>query len=253
MKALIVEDSRLAREGLARMLANHSEVEVIGTAANVAEALQIIQQTDVELLFLDIHMPEENGFDLLGQLAYQPKVIFTTAYSEYAIQSFEYNTIDYLLKPISKARLATAINKLLKAEPTASNDSQIASDVVVSDAVASEVEEKLSLDSKIFVKDGDECHLISLREIEYIESCKNYVRVFFGGHNAFIKKSLSQVESRLPARCFFRANRQYIINLNFVSQINENLTDGYDVKLQGGRLIDVSRRNASKMKELLSL
>lgn len=243
MKAIIVEDSRLAREGLSRMLAGFSEIEVVGLAANVSDALVLVTEYQPELVFLDIHMPEENGFDLLAQMTYQPKVIFTTAYAEYAIQSFEYNTVDYLLKPISKDRLATAIEKLSCNELSAKQLSENLPDIKV---------DKLSLDSKIFVKDRDDCHLISLQDIECIESCKNYVRVYFGKNNAFIKKPLSQVEARLPERLFFRANRQFIINLNFVSQIAENLSDGYDVKLVSGRLIDVSRRNASKMKDLLS-
>lgn len=244
MKVIVVEDSRLAREGLNRMLAIFPQITLVGSAANVSEALLLVEEYQPELLFLDIHMPEESGFDLLAQMTYQPKVIFTTAYAEYAIQSFEHDTVDYLLKPISKERLAGAIVKLQMQTP---QDNQASANTVMVN------KEKLAIDSKIFVKDGENCHLISLKEIEHIESCKNYVRVFFGQHNAFIKKALSQVESRLPERVFFRANRQFIINLNFVSQITENLSDGYDVKLSSDRLIEVSRRNASKMKELLSL
>jgi two-component system LytT family response regulator len=243
LKAIVIEDSRLARDGLARMLGAFSQIDVLGLAANVSDALLLIQQYTPEVLFLDIHMPEENAFDLLAQLNYQPKIIFTTAYSEYAVQSFEYNTIDYLLKPISHSRLERAIKKL---EDTSNLD------VIKS-------KPPLTMDSKILVTEGDNCHLIPLKSVDLIESCKNYVMLFWQETNqkkiqkSFIKKSLNQIEDRLPNQEFFRANRQFIINLQSVLKIEENMADGYNILLKNSRLIDVSRRNAVKLKELLSL
>lgn len=243
MKAIVIEDSRLAREGLARMLGAFPKIDVLGLAANVRDGLLLIQKHTPDVLFLDIHMPEENAFDLLAQLNYQPKIIFTTAYSEYAVQSFEYNTIDYLLKPISQSRLNKAINKLFESNsfdvPQANNP--------------------LTMDSKILVTEGDNCHLITLKSIDLIESCKNYVMLFWRGtdkktiQKSFIKKPLNQIEDRLPNQEFFRTNRQFIINLQSVLEIEENMTDGYNILLKNDRLIDVSRRNAVKLKELLSL
>ena len=113
MKALVIEDSRLAREGLVRLLCAHPAVEVAGQAEDVATALPLIAAHRPDVLFLDIHMPGASGFDLLEQLDYTPRVVFTTAYSEHAIRSFDYHTVDYLLKPISAERLAVAIEKLL--------------------------------------------------------------------------------------------------------------------------------------------
>lgn len=243
MKAIVVEDSRLAREGLARMLGAFPNIDVLGLAANVGDGLLLIKKHTPDVLFLDIHMPEENAFDLLAQLNFQPKIIFTTAYSEYAVQSFEYNTIDYLLKPISQSRLNKAIDKLSK-----SNGLDV-----------SQAPPTLTMDSKILVTDADCCHLISLKSVDLIESCKNYVMLFWRGadkkkiQKSFIKKSLNQVEDRLPSQEFFRTNRQFIINLQSVLEIEQNMTDGYNILLKNGRLIDVSRRNAVKLKELLSL
>ena len=243
MKAIVIEDSRLAREGLARMLGAFAEINVLGLAANVSDALLLIQQHTPDVLFLDIHMPEENAFDLLSQLNYQPKIIFTTAYSEYAVQSFEYNTIDYLLKPISQSQLSRAIEKLSQANH-------------IDDVVT---EPPLTMDSRILVKEGENCQLVPLKSIDLIESCKNYVRLFWQedatklSQKAFIKKSLNQIEERLPSNEFFRTNRQFIINLQSILKIEENITDGFDILLNNGRLIEVSRRNAVKLKALLSL
>lgn len=236
MKTLVVEDSRLARDGLMRMLSNYSDLHLIGAAEDADAARRIIAEHRPELLFLDIHMPGETGFELLESLDYEPRIIFTTAYSEYAIKSFDFQTLDYLLKPVSEERLALAIEKLTQAK----NGS-------------TQAEPALSLDSRIFVKDGDRCHLVEVATIDYIESCKNYVRLFFDGDKAFVKKSLNQVEQRLPASSFFRANRQYLINLHAIRAIEEMVQDGYEVTMNDGAVIEMSRRNAARLKEVLSL
>jgi len=229
MKAIVVEDSRLAREGMLKLLGEFPELTIVGSADH-------LEKEHPDVLFLDIHMPGESGFDLLEKLDYSPKVIFTTAYSEYAYRSFDFNPIDYLLKPVSQERLADAIQKLNIDEPVrVSND------------------EPLEITSKIFIKDGDECHLVTLSSIRYFESCKNYVRVFFDQQNAFVKKALSSIETRLPPRHFFKVSRQYIVNLFEIQAIHEGIGDGYELTMSDGKKIAVSRRNAVELKKLLSL
>jgi two-component system LytT family response regulator len=235
MKAIIVEDSRLARQGLLRMLEQFSNLNIVGNAEHPSSALTLIDEHKPDVIFLDIHMPGETGFDLLDKLDYTPQVIFTTAYSEYAYRSFDYNAVDYLLKPISKERLVEAVSKL------AENGSL--PEIIV---------EPLERNSKIFIKDGDECHLVTLSDIRYFESCKNYVRVFFEGHSAFIKKPLSSIEERLPAQLFFKVSRQFIVNLFEISTIDESMSDGYDITMSDGKVISVSRRNAIELKRRLS-
>lgn len=237
MKAIVVEDTRVAREGLVRMLGEFPQLEVVGQADHPETALELIARTQPEVIFLDINMPGASGFDLLEKLDYSPRIIFTTAYSEYAIKSFDYNTIDYLLKPISPARLAQAVAKLTAAP----------------EELTPEQKPPLEMHSQIFIKDNDKCFLVTLESIRYIESCKNYVRVFFEDKSAFIKKSLNQVEERLPRQYFFRANRQFIVNLRAIVAIEEALHDGYDITMDNGTRIDVSRRQAADLKELLSL
>lgn len=241
MKAIVVEDSRLAREGLVRMLSNYPQIQIVGQADTVDSALALVAQWQPELLFLDIHLPGSNSFALLEQLDYLPKVVFTTAYSDYAIRSFDFNTVDYLLKPISQARLEQAVVKLLAASET-EPESPIPRPVMT-----------LEPDSKIFVKDGEQCHLVDLKDILYIESCKNYVQLFFGSHHAFVKKAMTAVEERLPRSLFFRASRQHIVNLRHIIRIEESLSDGYLVRLSNGKELEISRRQASELKELLSL
>lgn len=241
MKTLVVEDSRLARDGLVRMLSKYSDLQLVGAAEDAEVARTMIYEYRPELLFLDIHMPGETGFELLESLDYEPKIIFTTAYSEYAIKSFDFQTVDYLLKPVSEERLALAIEKLTQAQDTSAKSGPALS------------EPALTMDSRIFVKDGDRCHLVELASIDYIESCKNYVRLFFDGEKAFVKKSLNQVEQRLPGIRFFRANRQYLINLHAIRAIEEAVQDGYEVTMNDGKVIEMSRRNAARLKEVLSL
>lgn len=255
MRAVVIEDSRLARQGLIRMLSQFKSVSVVGDAEHPEQARELIAAEEPDLLFLDIHMPGETGFELLASLSYTPKVIFTTAYADYAIESFEYNTVDYLLKPISEERLAAAIAKLEKtvAQPTAIQST--ASDEKSSEKnITHEISAPaLKSDSQIFVKDGDHCHLIKLTDIQYIESCKNYVQLFFNGKKAFIKKSLNSVEERLPNQVFFRASRQFIVNLQSIQRIDESIGDGYTLTMKDGTQIEVSRRNAVVLKDLLSL
>ena len=250
MKAIVVEDSRLAREGLVRMLAGFKELDVIGAAEDVSAALVLIEQHQPDVIFLDIHMPEQNGFELLAKMTYQAKVIFTTAYAEYAVQAFEHDSVDYLLKPISKDRLAKAIKKLttknLRGNELEVNDEYQQANDQLNEPV-------LALNSRIFVKDNDQCHLIEIANIDYIESCKNYVQVYFKQKKTFVKKPLNHVEIRLPKELFFRANRQFIINLQSVVTIVETLNDGYDLTMTDGKTIEISRRNTVKLKALLSL
>jgi len=250
MKVIVVEDSRLAREGLVRMLKDYPELTVVGQADHAGSALTLVDETHPDVIFLDIHMPGGTGFDLLEKLSYLPQIIFTTAYSEHAIRSFDFNTIDYLLKPISKERLTIAVNKLLARTNTNNNDTE---DETQSDYDKNQtIKDPLEGHSKLLVKDGDHCYLIRLDTIRYIESQKNYVQLFFENNKAFVKKSLNSIEARLPKSIFFRANRQFVVNLQEIRRIEESISDGFVVTMSDGKELEISRRNAIELKELLS-
>jgi len=238
MRALIVDDSRLARSGLARMLADFPEIELVGEADHPDTALPLIRALEPDVLFLDIRMAGADAFDLLARLAQHPRIVFTTAHAEYAIRSFDFDTVDYLLKPVSPERLAQAIRKLMPRDPAHS-------------PLAAQM--PLEPDSRIFIKDGERCHMVSLAAIRCFESCKNYVQVFFDDQRAYVKKSLGSVEERLPRHMFFRVSRQHIVNLNAVVAIEEALGAGYLVTLDNGQKLEISRRNAAQLKDTLSL
>jgi two-component system LytT family response regulator len=241
MKALIIDDERLARKELTNLLKDHHEVEIIGEAVNADDAFRKIQTLDPDLLFLDIQMPGKTGFDLLEMLDSVPKVIFTTAYDEYALKAFEVNALDYLLKPIQPERLAESIKKLFKPE-----EEEPVRDLPLN-------ERKLEANDRVFVKDGDKCWFVRLSEVRLFESDGNYIKVYFDNFKPMIHKSLNALDERLDDRTFFRASRKHIINLHWVEKIEPWFNGGLMVQLKGGGRIEVSRRQSSKFKEMMSL
>lgn len=237
MKALIVDDERLARKELTTLLADHKDIEIVGEAANVDEALTQITKLNPDLIFLDIQMPGESGFDLLEKLEKVPEVIFTTAFDEFAIKAFDVNALDYLLKPIQPERLGAAINKIKK-------ENHI-------DALHDK--KTLGSNDQVFVKDGDRCWFVRLEDVRLFESDGNYIKVFFGNNKPMIHKSLNALDERLDSRSFFRASRKHIINLGWVENIDTWFNGGLLVQLKGGEKIEVSRRQAARFKERMSL
>lgn len=241
MRTIIIDDERLARTELKRMLQHFPEIEIIDEASNAQNGLLKIESLKPDLIFLDIQMPGKTGFDLLTELEYTPKVIFTTAYDEYALKAFEVNALDYLLKPIEQKRLEAAIKKVDKVE---SNDTGTFGNNGITDILTGE--------SQVFVKDGDKCWFIKLKEVRLFESVGNYAKVFFGSNKPLILKSLNALEERLDPKTFFRANRKHIINLQMVERIEPFFNNGLIVELTGGEKIEVSRRQTVKFKEQLS-
>ena len=242
IKSIIIDDERLARNELKKLLQSHSDIEVIEEAANVDEGIEKIEQFNPELIFLDIQMPGKTGFDLLAEVEKAPKVIFTTAYDEYAIKAFEVNALDYLLKPIEPKRLADAIHKLqdeLTKEKFGMNGAFNRGPLTEQD--------------QVFVKDGERCWFVKLGEIRLFESVGNYAKVYFSTNKPLILKSLNSLEERLDERMFFRANRKHIINLRWIEKIEPYFNGGLLVDLKGGEKIEVSRRQTVKFKEMMSL
>lgn len=244
MRTLIIDDERLARKELISLLDNFPEIEVIGECVNAAEARNLIHELQPDLIFLDIQMPGESGFDLLETLECQPKVIFVTAYDSYAIRAFEVNALDYILKPVDDSRLAAAIKKVQTDTDEATSEKEEA---------VSGGESLLKMDDQIFLKDGEKCWFVTLKNIRYFESEGNYVRVFFDNSKPLILKSLNNLEKRLDERDFFRINRKFIVNLKELIHIEPWFNGGLQIKLKSGETLEVSRRQASRFKELLSL
>ena len=241
--AIIIDDERLARNELKKMLALHPEIEVVGEAANADEGLNLINELTPDLILLDVQMPVKTGFDLLQELERLPAVIFTTAYDEYAIRAFEVNALDYLLKPIDPKRLSDAVQKFLAIDEKEMLFSENRSEIRLS----------LSESDQVFVKDGDKCWCVKLAEIRLFESVGNYARVFFGPNKPLILKSLNSLEERLDPRTFFRANRKHIVNLRMIERVEPFFNGGLLLEIKGGEKIEVSRRQAVRFKEMMSL
>lgn len=239
MKALIVDDERLARVELKRLLQPFKDINIVGEAVNAEDALEKITQTNPDLIFLDIQMPGKNGFDLLEELDSVPTVVFTTAYDEYALKAFEYNAMDYLLKPIEPKRLEETVKKLIEQGKKETHEA--------TDAKA------LTEKDQVFVKDGDRCWFVKLETVRLFESEGNYVRLYFDENKPLILRTLNYLDERLDSKSFFRANRKHIINLKWVENIETWLNGGLLVKLKGGHKIEISRRQAIKFKDRLSL
>ena len=245
MKAIIIDDERLARTELRKLLQDFPEIEIVDEASNAEEGIQKIENHNPDLVFLDIQMPGKTGFDMLSELDHSPQVIFTTAYDEYALKAFEVNALDYLVKPIEPRRLADAVEKLKR---TAYNG--------LSEKINHTHSEPVNIlgeNDQVFVKDGERCWFVKLGEVRLFESVGNYAKVFFGTNKPLILKSLNALEERLDDRTFFRANRKHIINLRWIEKIEPYFNGGLLVELKGGEKIEVSRRQTVKFKEMMSL
>ncbi|HVG42261.1 MAG TPA: response regulator [Chitinophagaceae bacterium] len=244
MRAIIIDDERLARAELRKLLQEFPEIEIVDEAANAEEGLTKIEQHNPELIFLDIQMPGKTGFDMLSEVDRSPHVIFTTAYDEYALKAFEVNALDYLLKPIEPKRLADAVHKLQTIDPMHSTHNGYN---------GTENKSLLTEADQVFVKDGERCWFVKLSEIRLFESVGNYAKVFFGAHKPLILKSLNALEERLDEKVFFRANRKHIVNLRMIDKIEPYFNGGLLLELKGGEKIEVSRRQTVKFKEMMSL
>ncbi|HEY8935990.1 MAG TPA: LytTR family DNA-binding domain-containing protein [Cyclobacteriaceae bacterium] len=240
MRALIVDDERLARKELMKLLEDHPMIEVIGEAVNADEANQMVNDLNPDLLFLDIQMPGKTGFQLLEELDSVPFVVFTTAYDEFALKAFEVNALDYLLKPIQPERLSETITKL--------SEKERAKMVALRGP-----DKKLGLNDQVFVKDGDRCWFVGLSNVRMFESDGNYIKVYFDNNRPMIHKSLNALDEKLDERAFFRASRKHIVNLSWVEGIEPWFNGGLMVKLRGGDKVEVSRRQAAKFKDMMSL
>jgi two-component system, LytTR family, response regulator len=244
MRTLIVDDERLARNELKRLLEPYTKIEIVGEAANADEALAMIDELQPELLFLDIQMPGRNGFELLSAIEGKtPEVIFTTAFDEYAIKAFEFNALDYLLKPIDTERLKDTIHRI--------EENQAHPEVL--QPGGERAEKVLSENDQVFVKDGEKCWFVKLGKIRLFESMGNYVRLHFDDQKPLVLKSLNNLEERLDPNTYFRANRKHIINLQWIEKIEPWFSGGLLVTLKGGDKIEISRRQAIRFKELMSL
>ena len=225
MKAIIVDDERIARRELRRLLSTHPEIEIIGEAGNGDEAVDLIYKQEPDILFLDIEMPGMSGFDLLDRLRDVPDIIFTTAYDQHALKAFEVNALDYLTKPIAPSRLAAALRKV-RGRHAGFRD-------------------------QMFLREGERCWIVRVGNIEVLESEGNYTRVFFAKERPVIPGSLAAFEERLDPAAFFRASRRHIINLNNIDSTESDPAGNLVVTMRCGETVPLSRRQSTQLKKVL--
>jgi two-component system LytT family response regulator len=241
MKAVLVDDEPLARKELRRLLSAYPSVEIAGEAGNAKEALKLITSQKPDLIFLDVQMPGQSGFDLLAKLESPPEIIFTTAYDQFALRAFEFGACDYLLKPIIPERLALSLSRVHSDKVRASYESNVREG------------ERLTGADQVLVRDGDSCWMIAISEIHLLESEGNYTRVFFRDKKALIPRSLIILEEKLDPKLFFRASRQHIINLQQIENIQPWFSRSLRVTLKSGQTIEMSRRRSQDLKDLTSI
>ena len=243
IRTMIVDDERLARQEIIRLLESFSEIEVIAESGVVDEALDIIEKEKPDLLLLDIQMPGKTGFELLDELnGPTPEVIFITAYDEYTLQAFEVNALDYLMKPVDENRLRDSILKVSKRVDDRRESRRVSDEA-----------ETLSIKDQVFLKDGDKCWFVELSKVRLFESEGNYVRVYFDDQRPLILKSLNGLTERLNEKYFFRASRKHIVNLKWIDKVETWFNGGLLVILKDGTKVEVSRRQSVRLKEMMAL
>jgi two-component system LytT family response regulator len=238
IKTVIVDDERLAREEFKSMLNNYSNIEIVGEYKNAKEAEAGIIELEPDLLFIDIQMPGESGLDLIKRIDNAPRTVFVTAYDEFAIQAFELNAYDYILKPVDEDRLTEVIGRI-------EEEHKIPEAVIEA--------KQLKKGDKILIKDGDKVWFVNIDDIRYFESDGNYVKVFFQNFHPLILRSLNSLANRIDNNMFFRANRKYLVNLERIVNIETWFNGSLQIEMDCGTKIDISRRQAIKFKDQFSL
>lgn len=245
LKTIIIDDERLGRESLKAILKDFNEIEIIDEAQSPEEGIEKIKSLDPDLIFLDVSMPGMSGFEMLKQLDEIPQVIFVTAYDEFAMKAFEVNAMDYILKPVDPERIENAIRKCVAKLEEADFASRV--------NVASRSERLLRTEDPIFIKDGEKTWFVELANVRFFESEGNYVKVHFENHRPMILRSLNSLEERLDPETFFRANRKFIVNIKWITTVENWFNGGLQIELKDGTKIEISRRQAIRFKELFSI
>jgi two-component system LytT family response regulator len=222
IRCLIVEDEPLAREIIRRYIQQLPTLELVGECANAIQAFAFLQQNAVDLMFLDIRMPQLNGNDFLKALQNPPKVIFTTAYSDYALESYEFDAVDYLMKPITFERFLKGVNKacgpgIIKTAPRPAQ------------------EEKKS-ESFVYFRADRKMIKIMLQDILYVESMKDYVKIFTCSATIISRQSISSVEAMLPEKEFIRTHRSFIVSIRKIRSFTQELIEIEKTEIPIGKI-----------------
>lgn len=239
LRVLIVDDARLARQELRTLLSALPWVQCVGEADDVPAAREAIATLAPDLVLLDVQMPSGSGFDVLEGLESVPAVVFVTAFDGYAVRAFQANALDYLVKPVEAPRLLEALQR--------------ARQRAVETTEAPALRSTLGAQDQVFVREGERCWFVAVAEIRRLVVDGNYTRLWFRDQNALLTRSLSALEARLPQELFFRVNRNTLVNLRRIRAVTPSIGDGYDLALDDGSEVEVSRRQARELRERMAL
>ena len=211
VKCIIVDDEPVARDIISSFVAKIHDLELVVTCKNVSEALTVLQNNSIQLIFLDINMPEISGLSLAKSIQHKSQVVFTTAYREYALEGFDLQAIDYLLKPISFDRFLKAVQKYF--------------DLHVSKETVKEEVQSLEKETSIFVRSDRKMVKVRFSEIRYVESLSDYVKIFTNQETIVTRETISNIESKLPSKEFFRTHRSYIVSMNKINSFTNEFVE----------------------------
>ena len=264
IRVLIVDDEPLAREGVETMLADDPEIEVVGRCADGQSALAAIRAQKPDLVFLDVQMPKRDGFDVLAELkaAERPRIIFVTAYDQYAVRAFEFYAIDYLLKPFQDARFAAALARA-KAEIRQADTDDLGRRVdqllahvgglsrgrgrdTAAPAIATERPDHL------VVKAGGDLHFLKTQEIIWVEAQGDFVKVQTTGQSRLVRETMQNFQSKLDATRFIRTHRSFLVNVDHVRQVTPALYGDYAIIMSDGTKLRLSRNYREKLQALIA-
>lgn len=233
LTAVIIDDERLARSELRSLLADFAEMSVVGEAQNLDEAVNVIRLNKPDVVFLDIQLSGENGFDLLEQVEKDFNLIFVTAFDEFAIRAFEINALDYLLKPVNPDRLAKTLGRLSRIEGRREASNR-----------------KLEYEDRLFIEIGERTRFLKISSIKRISADGDYSQVFTDdGKKHLVTKLLKEWEDRLPEKYFVRIHRSTIVNIEFVEKVETRFSRSYQIYLREMKEpLSVSRRYAARLK-----
>lgn len=229
INAIVIDDERMARQELLRLLSQHPNIQVLAQAENIEQAAQEIRDHKPDVIFLDIEMPGGTGIELAETLNGIVPIVFCTAYDEFAVDAFSLSAVDYLVKPIDPKRLANTVSKLTKS-----------SEFI-----------PLSDDFKLMVKFTDHMKIIQLGDISRFESIGNHAAIYTPEGKAYIQSSLNKIEARLEPKNYFRASRSDILRLDAIEKLEQSINYGFIAYLNNGHEVEISRRQASKLKNQL--
>ncbi len=249
IRTLLVDDQLLEREVMRRLLKNETDLEIIGTAANGREAVEAISRSNPDLVFLDVQMPELDGFGVVSELdpAQMPVIIFVTANQEFALKAFDVQALDYLIKPCSRDRLERALRR---ARDQIRRKDADHIQQRLSELLSSEVRINPHYSERLAVKSNGRILLIRLEDIQWVEAADNHVKLHVGGESHLLRDSMGSLESKLPAERFLRISRSTIVNVEQIKELQPLFHGEYAVVLQNGTRLTLTRGYREKLHRL---